>query len=93
MNASQFLAWILCLVLAFFASALAVRNGYKAALLEKEFQSVQKAMEDRGQVLEEIRDLLENIDRRLAAQAGVPIALERELSPADPEPAAALPSP
>jgi hypothetical protein len=71
MNASQFLAWILCLALAFFASALAVRNGYKTALLEKEFAAVQKSAEDSRELLRDVRDVLQSIDRHLAEEKGV----------------------
>jgi hypothetical protein len=87
MNASQFMAWILCLALAFFASALAVRNGYKTALLEKEFAAVQEKAEDRQELLREVRDVLRSLDRRMAEEAGVPLAMEPEPRAARPEPA------
>jgi hypothetical protein len=81
MNASQFLAWILCLALALFASALAARNGYKTALLEKEFASVQRTAEDQQQVLQEIRDVLRSIDRRLGAAEAPGERTRTELMP------------
>lgn len=72
MNASQLLAWLVCLALAFFASALAARNGWKTAVLEKEFAVVQDSAEERQEVLEEIRTLLQSIDRQMAAQSDTP---------------------
>jgi hypothetical protein len=72
MNASQLLAWIICLALAFFASALAARNGWKTAVLEKQFAAVQETAQERQEVLEEIRDVLQSIDRQMAAQGDAP---------------------
>jgi hypothetical protein len=69
MNASQLLAWLLCLALAFFASALAVRNGYRTALLERELTTLRQTVEDRQELLQDIHGLLQTIDGRLEAEA------------------------
>jgi hypothetical protein len=62
MNASQMLAWLLCLALAFFAATLAVRNGLKVALLEKQFEEVRQAALNQQELLGDIRMLLRSID-------------------------------
>lgn len=95
MNPSQLLAWLICLALAFFAAALAIRNSYAIALLEKDFVEVQTVANDRGEMLGEIRDILQHIERDLGGgrSAG---ASEADEPPAKPEPVerrAAAPAP
>ena len=48
--------------LAFFGATLAVRNGLKVALLEKQFEGVRQTAEDQQQLLRDIRRLLLNIE-------------------------------
>lgn len=62
MNPSQLLAWLLCLALAFFASTLAVRNGLKVALLERQFEGVRLVAQDQQDLLRDIRSLLQTIE-------------------------------
>lgn len=92
MNASQLLAWLVCLALAFFASALAARNGWKTAVLEKQFVAVQQEAQARQDVLEEIRDVLQSIDRRMAAEDAASPAGEA-LPPSPEREAMAAPGP
>ncbi|MCD6415964.1 MAG: hypothetical protein J7M08_04640 [Planctomycetes bacterium] len=58
MNASQMLAWFVCLALAGFAALLGVRNSVKLAVLEKRFLQVRVVAEEQTAVLSDIRDLL-----------------------------------
>ena len=58
MNASQLLAWLVCLALATVACLFGVYNRTKLAVLERRFVQVERVAGQQTAVLEEIRDLL-----------------------------------
>ncbi len=72
MNSSQLIAWLLCLLLAFFAAAIALRNGYKVAILESRFEAVQRAAGDQTEVLARIEGVLARIEEHLSEPAPAP---------------------
>jgi hypothetical protein len=74
MNPSQLIAWLICLLLAFFAAALSVSNSYKAALLDRKFVEVQKAATDQSALLSDVRRILEQIERDLRSAHASPTA-------------------
>jgi hypothetical protein len=67
MNTTQTIAWLICLLLAFFATILAVRASYQATLMERRFDQVQQVARDQKELLGQIRDVLQSIDRRMVA--------------------------
>ena len=69
MNPSQLIAWLVCLALAFFACAVSFRNGYRIALLDKEFAEVKRVAGDQEELLEDIRGLLQRIERNVRPAA------------------------
>ncbi len=72
MNASQIIAWLVCLLLAFCAAVLAVHNTAKLAVLEKRFAEVTQAAERQNQALEEVRDVLLLIEADLSGKPAGP---------------------
>ena len=68
MNTTQTLAWIICLVLAFVAAIMAARANYQAALTERRFEQVQRVVNDRQELLEQIRDVLQRIEQHMGGQ-------------------------
>lgn len=65
MNASNLIAWLLCLVLAFVATALAGINRGKTMVLERKFRQIsdtQKVTETQVKVLKEIHSLLSRME-------------------------------
>jgi len=82
MNATQLIAWLVCLIVAFFAAVLAVSTGYKVALLEKEFRQVRQTAAEDTALLGEIRSVLKEIEfdlrsRRASAPPAAPGAAEK----------------
>jgi len=61
MNTAQFMAWVVCLAIAFFAAALAVHSGYRVAVLQKRIDRVMPAvacsaaLAELGAALHEVR--------------------------------------
>ncbi|MFO8006667.1 MAG: hypothetical protein R6V05_02930 [Candidatus Brocadiia bacterium] len=70
MNASQLLAWLVCLLIAAGAAVLAVHNSYKLAVLNRQFARVQSAAQDHTEVLTDIRDILSRMEQNQPAEAG-----------------------
>ena len=68
MNTSQTIAWLICLLLAFFATVLAVRSSYQATLLERRFAEVSRVADDEQALLGQIRDLLQRIEQRTGGE-------------------------
>jgi len=71
-NASNLIAWLVCLGLAFFASAMAVLNRGNVILAEKKIQQMRQenaSAAAQSAVLEDIRVLLGHIDTRLRQDA------------------------
>lgn len=62
MNASQLLAWLVCLLIAAGAAVLAVHNSYKLAVLNRRFAQVETAARDHAEVLTDIRDILTRME-------------------------------
>jgi len=58
MKASQLLAWLMCLALAFFAAALSMYNTGRIRLMQKAYAEATEAAAVRNAILEDIRDLL-----------------------------------
>lgn len=76
MNASQVLAWLICLLLAFFGALLAINARTKVALLEKNFDELNRATADYRPLLAEVQNTLQQIEQHLrSSPAG---AAERE---------------
>ena len=72
MNASNLIAWLVCLGLAFFASAMAVLNRGHVMLTEKKIQQMRQenaSAAAQSAVLEDIRVLLGHMDTRLRVDA------------------------
>lgn len=66
MNASNLIAWLLCLGLAFFASAMSLSNRGEIIVLEKKLQQVQSdrnTSQVQAEVLEEIKNVLTQMQR------------------------------
>ncbi len=82
MNPSQLIAWLVCLSLAFFAAALSVSNSYRTALLDRKFAEVQKAANEQGALLSDIRGVLTQIERDLRAREPEGKAAETNAGPA-----------
>lgn len=61
MNASQLLAWLVCLFLAFGAAVLSVHNSFKLAALENQFERTERVATEQTVVLKELRDLLQHM--------------------------------
>jgi len=72
MNASQLLAWLICLVLAFFAAALALNNTLKSAMLERQVAEARKVTTYQSEVLTDIRTLLAQIEQDLRSRTEPP---------------------
>ena len=68
MNATQMLAWLVCLIVAFFAAVLAVNAGYKLALMEKEFRQANQTVAEEAALLGEIRSVLKEIELDLRSR-------------------------
>jgi hypothetical protein len=66
MTPSQLIAWLVCLVLAFFAAALAVSNSYKVAIVERRFEAVRHSAQDQTEVLARIEGVLGKIEDHLS---------------------------
>ena len=62
MKASQLLAWLMCLLLAFAAMLMATRNWLKIAMLEKRFDQVAAVATEQTAVLRDIRALLQKME-------------------------------
>jgi len=67
MNPSQLLAWLICLMLAFFAAALSVHNSYNLARLDKKFAEVERVAGDQKALLSDIHQVLQQIERNMRA--------------------------
>ena len=70
MNVTQFLAWIICLALAFFACVLAARNTGKTAMLERQLGTVQAVATDQTAALRDVTVVLKQIENDLKPGAG-----------------------
>jgi hypothetical protein len=68
MNPSQLIAWLVCLVLAFGAAVLAINNGYKVALLRRQFADVQRVADEQTKLLGDIRGVLQRIERNMRSE-------------------------
>ncbi len=68
MNASQVVAWLTCLLVAFFAAILAVHGSVKVAVLEKRFAEISETAVEQTAVLTDIRDLLGQIAGKPGAE-------------------------
>lgn len=88
MTPSQLIAWLVCLVLAFFAAALAVSNSYKAAILERRFETVRHSAQEQTEVLARIEQVLVRIEEHLARPAPSEQTAEPAPAPAPAPPAA-----
>jgi len=75
-NASQQIAWLVCLAVALFASVLALRNGYRTAVLEKRFAAVSQAATTQAELLEDIHQVLQQIEQHLSRQSTDPAPAE-----------------
>ncbi|NIM70405.1 MAG: hypothetical protein GTO48_08135 [Xanthomonadales bacterium] len=69
MNASQLLAWLVCLLIAAGAAVLAVHNSYKLAVLNRRFAQVETAARDHAEVLTDIRDILTRMEASSPSEA------------------------
>lgn len=70
MNGGQLIAWLVCLVLAFFACVIAVHNMGQISLLRQQLQDVraqQKHQESAAGELKKIRGTLEDIEKDMEA--------------------------
>jgi hypothetical protein len=67
MKASQLMAWLLCLVIAFLALLLAGRASLKTTVLEKRFAEVRQSASAQAELFKDLRDVLQRIDDRLSA--------------------------
>ena len=68
MNASNVIAWLLCLVLAFFAAALAIRNLGETVRIQKQLAEIEEESASavaQSDLLEDIRSLLREIEKDL----------------------------
>ncbi|KPK62621.1 MAG: hypothetical protein AMK73_05860 [Planctomycetes bacterium SM23_32] len=74
MNPTQTIAWLVCLIAAFFAAVLAVKNSYGVALLEKQYPRVQEVVAAQTELLTEIRDVLQQIEADMRAELPAPAA-------------------
>jgi hypothetical protein len=79
MNTTQTIAWLICLLLAFFATILAVRASYQSTVMERRFEEVQQAAGEQQKLLSQIRDVLQRMEERMgggqpAAEAPKPAA-------------------
>jgi len=69
-NASHLIAWLVCLGLAFFASAMALLNRGETIRIEKSMEEMRKECETaavQAAVLEDIRALLQQMNERAEA--------------------------
>ena len=70
MNAAQLIAWLVCLVLAFFACVVAVHNTGQVNLLRQQLQDMraqQKRQESAAGELKKIRGTLQEIEKAMEA--------------------------
>jgi len=65
MNASQLIAWFICLGLALFGGVLAVRNSYKLEGLERRFVAVTDTTTAQSDLLDDIHSVLLDINRKM----------------------------
>lgn len=72
MKTSQFLAWITCLALAFFACVLAARNAVRTALLEKQFEAVQAVAAEQTAALQDLTAVLRQMEADLKPRSVEP---------------------
>ena len=95
MNPTTLTAWLICLVLAFFAATVAMLNRYELMGLRRQLEGP-AAVLPQGEVpaqegLQELREELEKIDRRLLRMiqenqgAGSPEGVPEEGTAAAPE--------
>ena len=70
MSASHLIAWLVCLVLAFFASAISLLNRGETIRIEKSMEEMRSACDTAAQqaaVLDEVRALLRSVNERMQA--------------------------
>lgn len=72
MNASQMIAWLICLALAFFGAALALHASYRAHILEARFDAAITSVDERNEVLQEIGATLRDIRAELRDDDAAP---------------------
>ena len=65
MSPTQMMAWLICLVLAFFAAAIGVKTGYRVTMLEKEFATVRRVAAEQNEALDRLSAVLEKLDVHL----------------------------
>jgi hypothetical protein len=81
MNTTQTIAWLICLMAAFFAAIVAVRNSYAIALLQRDLAAGQAQQE----LLTEIRDVLRQIEAGMDEGLPTPAHVAPEQTPAPAE--------
>ncbi|NLW50628.1 MAG: hypothetical protein GXY85_07250 [Candidatus Brocadiaceae bacterium] len=69
MNTTQMMGWLICLILAFFATVVSVRASLQAALNDRHVEQMRAVADDRQELLTQIRDALERIAGHMDAQA------------------------
>ncbi len=67
MNASQLLAWLVCLFLAFGAAVLSVHNSFRLIKLERRYEKeLMRVADEQTAALKDVRDVL----RQMNAEPG-----------------------
>jgi hypothetical protein len=69
MNASQMIAWFICLGLALAASLLGIRNTAKLAMLEGKFDRVQQGAKEQSALRADVDKALRQIEQLTRARA------------------------
>ena len=83
MNGGQLIAWLVCLVLAFFACVVAVHNMGQISLLRQQLQDVrarQKRQQSTAAELKKIRGTLQDIRKQMEADGDPEAAAVKEMN-------------